>query len=321
MSLLEVNDVTVRFPTRDARGRPGVRTVVAGVSFALEEGERVGLVGESGSGKTTLGKALLALEHIAGGSVRFRGDDVHALRGDGLLGFRRGAQMIFQDPMGALNPRMTIGAALEEVLAVHHLAPRSERRDRVQALLDQVGLAPSYAVRYPHEFSGGQRQRVGIARALALAPALVVADEPVSALDVSVQAQILNLLKDIGESRRMACLLIAHDLAVVSYVCRRAMVMYQGRVVEAGLSAEVFGEPQHPYTQALRAAVPDPEAGPLVSPSEMPGSQLAAREGVDVCRGGCDFAVRCPRACDRCHQERPALRDVGGGRKVACHLV
>lgn len=317
MSLLDVNEVTVQFPARDAGGRTVMRPVVSGVSFVVEEGERVGLVGESGSGKTTLGKAVLALERLSGGRVRFRGEDVHALRGEALRVFRRGAQMIFQDPMGALNPRMTVGTALEEVLAVHRVVPRVERGARVKALLDQVGLASSYAGRYPHEFSGGQRQRIGIARALALAPALIVADEPVSALDVSVQAQILNLLKDIGETRNMACLLIAHDLAVVSYVCPRAMVMYKGRVVEAGLSVEVFNEPRHPYTQALRSAVPDPDAGP----AELPAGATREGEGEGAPDGACDFAFRCPRVCERCRTGRPVLRAMSDGRQVACHLV
>jgi oligopeptide/dipeptide ABC transporter ATP-binding protein len=316
MSLLEATDVTVRFVTQDTLGRKRVLTAVAGVSLSIGEGERLGIVGESGSGKTTLGKALLALEPVAGGTVHFRGQEVHALRGQALLAFRRGAQMVFQDPMGALNPRMKIGTALAEVLSVHHLVPRVARRDRVAELLDLVGLNADYAGRYPHEFSGGQRQRVGIARALALNPAVMVADEPVSALDVSVQAQVLNLIRDISEARKMACILIAHDLAVVSYVCQQAMVMYLGRVAESGPSDDVFGEPLHPYTQALKAAVPDPDAEVLRDDGVR--DQLLSAGSPS---SGCGFAPRCPDACERCRQEQPPLRDVGNGRKVACHKV
>jgi oligopeptide/dipeptide ABC transporter ATP-binding protein len=310
--------VTVRFASQDTFGRRRVLTAVAGVSFCLEAGERLGLVGESGSGKTTLGRALLALEPVAGGQVLFQGCNVHTMRRAALRAFRRSAQMVFQDPMGSLNPRLKIGTALNEVLAVHRLASREDRPKRVAELLEQVGLDPAYAARYPHEFSGGQRQRVGLARALALNPELIVADEPVSALDVSVQAQILNLLKDISEQRRMACLLIAHDLAVVNYVCPRMMVMYRGRVVESGLSSDVLGNPLHPYTQALKAAVPDPddqgERDPVVDlEGTVPGVEADA---------GCAYAARCSLACDRCRREMQPLREVGrNGHRVACHLA
>lgn len=316
MPLLEASDVTVRFVTQDALGRKRTLTAVAGVSLSLGEGERLGIVGESGSGKTTLGKALLALESLAGGSVRFRGGDVHALRGAARQAFRRGAQMVFQDPMGALNPRMKVGATLGEVLAVHRLVPRHARRARVLELLEQVGLNADYADRYPHEFSGGQRQRVGIARALALDPALIVADEPVSALDVSVQAQVLNLIRDLSEARRMACILIAHDLAVVQYVCRRTVVMYGGRVVEAGLTGDVLGHPRHPYTRILKAAAPDPDDA-MSAPTE----GAARTGGMQERSDGCAFAPRCSDACDQCWRELPVLREVGNGVQVACHGV
>jgi oligopeptide/dipeptide ABC transporter ATP-binding protein len=318
MSLLEATDVVVRFTSHDALGRRRSLTVVAGVSLCLEEGERLGVVGESGSGKTTLGRALLALEQVAGGTVSFRGEDVHALRGKARLAFRRSAQMVFQDPMGSLNPRMKIGETLSEVLAVHKVVPKAERPNRVMELLAQVGLTPSYAGRYPHEFSGGQRQRVGLARALALNPALVVADEPVSALDVSVQAQVLNLLKDISEQRHMACILIAHDLAVVNYVCQKVMVMYRGRVVESGPSVEVLGHPLHPYTQALRAAVPDPDDQVARTQVSEPKGMVLERE----VEGGCSYASRCSLACELCWREVPVLCEADGkGRRTACHRV
>ena len=259
MSLLEATGVTVRYQGHDEQGRRQLWAAVDGVSLTVAEGERVGIIGESGSGKTTLGKALLGIEPVAQGAVLFRGQNVHHLKGRALETFRLGAQMIFQDPMGSLNPRMTIGTALGEVLSVHKLASRAEQPERVKALLQQVGLDNGYTRRYPHEFSGGQRQRIGIARALALNPVLLVADEPVSALDVSVQAQILNLLRDLSEARRMAVLLIAHDLAVVNYVCQRVLIMYQGQVVEEGMAQEVFSNPRHPYTQLLKASVPDPD--------------------------------------------------------------
>ncbi len=318
MSLLEATDVTVRFASHDALGRRRALTAVAGVSLRLEEGERLGVVGESGSGKTTLGRALLALESIEGGAVTFQGRNVHAMKGSALLAFRRRAQMVFQDPMGSLNPRMKIGTALNEVLAVHQVVTRAERSQRVLDLLAQVGLTASYAGRYPHEFSGGQRQRVGLARALALNPAFIVADEPVSALDVSVQAQVLNLLKDISEQRRMACILIAHDLAVVNYVCQKVMVMYQGRVVESGSCPDVLGQPHHPYTQALRAAVPDPDDLAVRVKGAVLDRSAAGRED----SAGCAYAPRCPRVCERCWNEIPVLREANGvGHGVACHRV
>jgi ABC-type oligopeptide transport system ATPase subunit len=268
MPLLEASSVVVQFQGRDESGRSRLWAAVDGVTLCVEEGERVGIVGESGSGKTTLGKALLGIEPLAGGKVLFRGKDVHLMKGNHLKSFKRGAQMIFQDPLGSLNPRMTVGDILSEVLAVHQLAARAERPKRVAALLEQVGLDEGYLGRYPHEFSGGQRQRIGIARALALNPALLVADEPVSALDVSVQAQILNLIRDLSEARHMAVILVAHDLAVVNYVCDRVLIMNKGRVVEEGPTRDVFTNPRHPYTQLLKASVPDPDDENLVSLQE-----------------------------------------------------
>jgi len=256
---LDVRDVTVRFG--------GARPAVDRVSLTLDRGSSLGLVGESGSGKTTLGRAILRLQPVDEGAIFFDGEPVAALRGAAVKRFRRRAQMIFQDPMGALDPRQTVGSALAEVLAVHRVVPPGERSERVVHGLEQVGLEADHARRYPHEFSGGQRQRVGIARALALEPELLIADEPVSALDVSVQAQILNLLSDLQARLKFACLFIAHDLAVVRQVCDRVAVMCRGRLVESGVTESVFSAPREDYTAQLLAAAPDVEAA------------LAARRG------------------------------------------
>ncbi len=248
-ALLNVEKVSVRY---------GALTAVREVSLSLAPGETLGLVGESGCGKSSLGRALLALEPLAAGRVLFEGRDVHALRGAGLKAFRRRAQMIFQDPFGSLNPRLSVGRAIEEVLAVHGLAgSRGQRRARAAALFEDVGLDPDWLGRYPHEFSGGQRQRIGIARALALEPALLIADEPVSALDVSVQADIIRLLKRLQCEHGIACLFVGHDLAVVRSVSDRIAVMFNGELVETGTANQICDDPQHPYTRRLLAAVPD----------------------------------------------------------------
>ena len=318
MSLLEAIDVNVAFPLPGQSSSRKTWNAVEGACLKVEARERVGIVGESGSGKTTLAKALLALEPLAAGRVLFNGEDVAALDRKGMERFRRGAQMIFQDPMGSLNPRMSVGAAIGEVLAVHRLGTASERPKRVSGLLAQVGLDPDYAGRYPHEFSGGQRQRIGIARALALGPSLLVADEPVSALDVSVQAQVLNLLADLSAQRQMAILLIAHDLAVVRTVCERVLVMYLGRIVEEGPAEEIFSAPLHPYTMALRAAVPDPDD----RPADAPAVGVADGETPSACRkpAGCVFHTRCPRAAALCRERPPVLREINAGRRAACHF-
>ncbi len=318
MSLLEARGVTVRYLTKDARGRQVSWEAVRGVDVILAAGERLGIVGESGSGKTTLAKGLLGLEPLADGTVMFDGRSAVSGNGEQIKAFRRRAQMIFQDPMGSLNPRMTVGSAIREVLAVHALVPRAERERRVAEVLEVVGLDPAYAGRYPHEFSGGQRQRVGIARALVLNPDLLVADEPVSALDVSVQAQILNLLRDLSIARGMSCLLVAHDLAVVRYVCERVMVMFRGRVVEEGDSEAVFGNPRHPYTRLLRDSVPDPDTCPGGNPVAGMESIRAVTQAAGV---GCAFAERCPLVQDVCRCECPALQIVDPSRRVACHAV
>ncbi|MBU4200695.1 MAG: ABC transporter ATP-binding protein [Verrucomicrobia bacterium] len=317
MPLLEVENLRVTFgsPQQPVRA-------VDGISFSMQRGESVGLVGESGCGKSTTGRAILRLVPIQAGAIRMEGQDIGALKGRALKAFRRKAQMVFQDPFGSLNPKMTVGAALEEPLEIHFRMPANERRARVAELLKSVELDPGAARRYPHEFSGGQRQRIGIARALALDPALVIADEPVSALDVSVQAQILNLLKIICCQRQCALLLIAHDLAVVRYMCARVLVMYRGRIMEAGPVGDFFLHPAHPYTEALLAAVPDVRKR-LVG--RLPADARAALKGdVPAVTGnttGCPLQARCPRTVPRCRKEYPALREVKPGRKSACHFA
>ncbi len=318
MSLLEITDLHVHF---NAGRRHEVRAV-NGVSLAVERGESVGLVGESGCGKSTLGNAVLRLAPVRSGGIRFEDQNVLALARRALFRYRRRAQMIFQDPYGSLNPRLSIGAALEECLAVHRLGTRLERRQRVRDLLQTVGLDPDYAARYPHEFSGGQRQRVGIARALALDPVFVIADEPVSALDVSVQAQILNLLKDLQQARGLTYLFVAHDLAVVRYMCDRILVMYAGRIVEVAGGEALFERPAHPYTQALLNAVPDVEKGLQAR---------AAGARLDIVKGevptaasnpaGCPFHPRCPHARDLCRREMPDEREVAPGHMSRCHFA
>jgi oligopeptide transport system ATP-binding protein len=259
MSLLEVKDLKTYFPVHAGVLQRPVAWVKAvdGVSFAINEGETVGLVGESGCGKTTLGRTLLRLIEPTDGEIWFDGEDITNVDGPELKPFRRKAQMIFQDPYGSLNPRMTIGNIIGEALRIHKLCKtRQEERDRVAELLKAVGLDPSHARRYPHEFSGGQRQRIGIARALAVEPKFIVCDEPVSALDVSVQAQIINLLSDLQEKFKLTYLFIAHDLAVVEHISDRVLVMYFGKIVEEATAEAIYGSPQHEYTRTLLAAVP-----------------------------------------------------------------
>lgn len=320
MPLLEVQNLSVHFPVQ-----PGMFTRASGsvkavedVSLTVAAGEAVGLVGESGCGKTTLGRAVLRLIETTGGTVRFDGEDITRLSAKELRARRRQFQMIFQDPFSSLNPRLTVGQSIGEALDIHRLTPDPAARTvRIGELLRSVGLEPEHAERYPHEFSGGQRQRIGIARALAVEPRLIVCDEPVSALDVSVQAQVINLLQDLQRDRGLAYLFISHDLAVVEHLCQRVVVMYLGRVVELGETREVCRAPKHPYTQALLSAVPvvDPDSkrqrivlgGDVPSPINPPS--------------GCPFHPRCPVAEARCRVELPALREVAPGRFVACHLA
>ncbi|HET8712545.1 MAG TPA: ATP-binding cassette domain-containing protein [Gemmatimonadales bacterium] len=263
MSLLEVRHLSKHFARRQGLfGRPSVVRAVEDVSFTIERGETFGLVGESGSGKTTTGRCILRLIEPTSGEVIFDGRDVRSLGRHDLRRLRRDMQIVFQDPYASLDPRMRVGAIVEEPLAIHKQGSRSDRRARVAALFEMVGLNPDHLRRYPHEFSGGQRQRIGIARALALNPSFIIADEPVSSLDVSVQAQVVNLLMDLQRQLRLTYLFIAHDLRLVEHICPRVAVMYRGRIVEMGSTAALFTTPAHPYTRALLSAipVPDPDA-------------------------------------------------------------
>ena len=317
--LLDVRDLVKHFPISGGLfGRQrGVVRAVDGVSFAIRRGETLGLVGESGCGKTTTGRCVLQLERPTGGTVRFEGRDLTRLSEAELRPLRRRIQVCFQDPYGSLNPRMTVGQILAEPLAVHRLVPdRARLTARVHELLGQVGLASPHADRYPHELSGGQRQRVGIARALALEPSVLVCDEPVSALDVSIQAQIINLLEELQARLGLAYLFVAHDLSVVRHISDRIAVMYLGRIVEIADRAALYASPRHPYTKALLSAVPIPD--PVVE---------AQRERI-VLRGevpspldppaGCVFHPRCPIAIAECAAAVPPLREVAPGQWAAC---
>jgi len=324
--LLEVRDLAKHFPLRDGllgrlTGRPPrLLRAVDGVSFAVEAGETLGLVGESGCGKTTTARLTLRAIEPTAGRILFEGQDITALRPRDLLPFRRRAQIVFQDPYSSLNPRMTVERIVGEPLRVHRLAARAELGARVRGLLEMVGLQAEHAGRYPHELSGGQRQRVGIARALAVGPWLVVADEAVSALDVSVRAQILNLLVELRERLHLAYLFVSHDLGVVRFLSHRVAVMYLGRLVEVAPTAELFKRPLHPYTQALLGAIPTIGDG-TTSMFDQPGRILEGElpSPLDL-PPGCRFASRCPRRFDRCRVEDPRLAEAEPGHAVACHL-
>jgi oligopeptide transport system ATP-binding protein len=318
--LLSVEDLRVHFPVGDPlfSGTKSLVRAVDGVSFTLNEGETLGIVGESGCGKTTLGRAVTRLGPVTSGTVRFAGIDLTRLADRDLRAHRRHFQMVFQDPFSSLNPRFTVGQTLEEPLEIHRLAATKAKRERrVHELLESVGLEAAHSRRFPHEFSGGQRQRIGIARALAAEPRWIVCDEPVSALDVSVQAQVVNLLQDLQQQRGLAYLFISHDLAVVEHLAHRALVLYLGRVVEEARVPDLFREPLHPYTQALISAVPvvdNASRPPRIILSGEPPSPIHPPQG-------CPFHPRCPVAEPRCRTEVPTLRNLGNGHRVACHRV
>ena len=317
--LLEVSGLTTHYPVRSPILRRAIGKVhaVNGVSFALRAGETLGLVGESGCGKSTVARSILRLVEPTGGTIRLNGEDITHLGKAALRPHRRSMQIIFQDPFASLNPRMTVGDIVGEPLRVHHLAAGPLYRERVAKLFEQVGLRPDQMRNYPHQFSGGQRQRICIARALAVGPDLIVCDEPVSALDVSIQAQVINLLIDLQRRHDFSYLFIAHDLAVVAHISHRVAVMYLGRIVELADKSELFANPRHPYTQALLASVPvaDPKVrrlepqveGDVPSPVNPPT--------------GCAFHTRCRHVMDRCRVETPVLREIKAGHQMACFLA
>jgi oligopeptide/dipeptide ABC transporter ATP-binding protein len=319
-ALLEVKNLKVHFPVKRGmfgRAHEFVKAV-DDVSFSIAPGETLGLVGESGCGKTTLGRAIVRLVEPTEGSIFLNGVDITPLEGAALRAQRRTLQIIFQDPYGSLNPRMTVEDVVGEALDIHGLAEnKSARQKRIAELLKAVGLDSAYAQRYPHEFSGGQRQRIGIARALAVEPKLIVCDEPVSALDVSVQAQIINLLQDLQQQRGIAYLFIAHDLAVVEHISRRVMVMYLGKIVELAEAKAIIQAPKHPYTQALISAVPevDPDSKRqrIILPGDVPSPIHPPP--------GCPFNPRCPLVEERCRVEIPVSRKIAPGHYAACHVA
>jgi oligopeptide transport system ATP-binding protein len=317
--LLKVQNLTKAFPIRSGllQRQTGAVQAVNGVDFHIDASETLGLVGESGCGKSTTGRCVLRLIEPTSGDIIFEGKNVRALDGEALRALRRDIQIIFQDPYASLNPRMNVGAIIGEALVIHKLAKNNrEFDDRVVSLLETVGLKADHRTRFPHEFSGGQRQRIGIARALAVEPKLIICDEPVSALDVSIQAQVINLLEDLQQKFGLAYLFVAHDLSVVEHISRRVAVMYLGRIVEMAESRALYASPKHPYTEALLSAVPIPDpkvkrqrirlSGEVPSPANPPS--------------GCHFHARCPIAQPMCSKEIPKLKQSADGHWVACHL-
>jgi oligopeptide transport system ATP-binding protein len=319
-ALVQVRDLRMWFPIRRGvlQRHVGDVKAVDGLNFDIQSGETLGLVGESGCGKSTTGRAILQLYKPTGGSVIFDDNDLVMMKGEELRKMRRRMQMIFQDPYASLNPRMTVGGIVSEPLEVHNIGTRAERSERVKELLKVVGLNPYFINRYPHEFSGGQRQRIGVARALAVNPQFIVCDEPISALDVSIQAQVINLLEDLQAQFNLTYLFIAHDLSVVRHISDRIAVMYLGKVMELADRDELYRNPMHPYTQALLSAVPIPDPvieekrkriileGDVPSPANPPK--------------GCNFCTRCPKVMDVCREQEPVFKDYGEGHFVACWL-
>jgi peptide/nickel transport system ATP-binding protein/oligopeptide transport system ATP-binding protein len=316
--LLEIRHLKKYFPVRKGLLQRVVGNVhaVDDVSFAIQPGETLGLVGESGCGKTTVGRTLLRLYEPTSGSIHFRGEDVTHRAGSALRQLRRDMQIVFQDPFSSLNPRMTVRGIVEEGLRIHRIGTKAERRDRVEEILVKVGLDPTYLYRYPHEFSGGQRQRISIARALALQPQFMVLDEPISALDVSIQSQIINLLAQLKDEFKLTYLFISHDLSVVEYISDRVAVMYLGEIVEVAKSEQLYRNPLHPYTQALLSSVPsiDPtkRRQRVVLPGDVPSPINPP--------SGCRFHPRCPIAVEACKTQPPPLVQIDG-HAVRCHLV
>ncbi len=318
--ILQVRDLKMHFPIHTGllRRRTGAVKAVDGVTFDVMEGETLGLVGESGCGKSTCGRAVLRLYDITEGSIRLDGEEIGQTSQNALRKLRPSMQMVFQDPQASLNPRMTVQAIIQEPLDEHTTLSRAEKQEKVLQLMDDVGLNRRFAGRYPHAFSGGQRQRIGIARALALNPKFIVCDEPIAALDVSIQAQVVNLLEDLQEKFGLTYLFISHDLSMVRHIATRVAVMYLGRIVELGPREALFRNPLHPYTKALLSAVPEPDPslegtveriilkGDVPSPANPPK--------------GCNFCTRCPQVMDICRTDDPVSREVAPGRQVACHL-
>lgn len=320
--LVEVENLTKHFPITHGliiQRKVGDVQAVDDVSFTIQAGETLGLVGESGSGKTTIGRTIIQLYRPTSGKVYFKGTNITDLKGKDLRGMRRHMQMVFQDPYASLNPRLTVGSIVAEPLEIYGIGTKKQREGRVRQLLDLVGLNPNYINRYPHEFSGGQRQRIGVARALSLEPEFLVLDEPISALDVSIQAQVVNLLEELQERLGLTYLFIAHDLSMVRHISDRVAVMYLGKIVELAPRDELFNNPLHPYTQALMSAVPVPD------PIQEKQRQRTILEG-DIPSpvnppSGCRFHTRCPVRIDICDKEEPEWREVTPQHWVACHVA
>jgi oligopeptide transport system ATP-binding protein len=318
--LVEVSDLRMHFPLRGGLLQRNVGSIKAvdGVTFDIHEGETLGLVGESGCGKSTCGRAILRLYDITGGTVRIAGADVGGAAPEALRRMRPTMQMVFQDPQASLNPRMTVASIIGEPLREHTSLSRIERRARVEELMDQVGLSATFADRYPHEFSGGQRQRIGIARALALNPKFIVCDEPIAALDVSIQAQVVNLLEDLQRRLGLTYLFISHDLGMVRHIATRVAVMYLGRIVELAPRDDLYDTPQHPYTKALLSAVPEPDPDRAARPRTVLTGDVPSPANPP---SGCNFRTRCPQAMPVCARLDPAFRQIAPGRWAACHLL